>query len=89
MDKTKYLETWNEAIKSQTLGSMAGVFNRFLLINFLCTWVWSEFIYKVGYVDIDTVIQLFIQKWNLFIVYISKLPKIENTCDDCLQESKN
>ena len=68
MDITKGLETWNEGIKSQKLSYIADVCNQFLLPNVLCPWGCSEFIHKVGYVDLDTVIQLFIQKYNLSIV---------------------
>ena len=72
MNKTKDLETWNEGIKYQTLSSIADVCNPFLLQNVICTWVCSEFIHKVGYVNLDTVIQIFIQKCNLSIVDVSK-----------------
>ena len=76
MDRTKYLETWNEGIKYQGLISIADVRNRFLLPNVICLWVCSEFIHKVGYIDLYTVIQKFIQKRNLSIVDVSKLSKI-------------
>ena len=71
IDRTKYLETWNEGIKSQKLSSIADVCNHFLLPNVLCLWGCSEFIHKVRYVDLDTVIQRFIQKYNLSIVDVS------------------
>ena len=58
MDRTKDLETWND----QKLSSVADACNQFLLPNVLCPWGCSEFIHKVGYVDLDTVIQRFIQK---------------------------
>ena len=73
MDRTKYLKTCNERIKYQTLSSIAYVFNQFLLPNVLCPWVCSEFIHKVGYIDLYTVIQRFIQKCNLSIIDVSKL----------------
>ena len=76
MDRTKELETYNEGIKSQKLSSIADGCNRFLLPNVLCPWGCSEFIHRVGYVDLDTVIQQFIQKFNLSIVGVSKLSKI-------------
>ena len=63
--------------------------NQFLLPNVLCTWGCSDFIHKVGYVDLDTLIQQFIQKYNLSIVDVSKLSKIEHTRDDYLWESNN
>ena len=37
----------------------------------------------------DTVIQQFIQKCNISIVDVSRLPKIEHTHDDYLLESNN
>ena len=76
MDRTKDLETWNEGIKSQKLSSIADVCNQFLLPNFLFQWGCSQFIHKVGYVDLDTLIQPFIQKCNLYIVDVSKLSEI-------------
>ena len=72
MDRTRNLETWNEGIKSQKLSSIADVCNRFILPNVLCPWGFSEFIHKFGYVDMDTVIQQFIQKFNPSIVDVSK-----------------
>ena len=48
-----------------------------------------EFIHKVGYVDLNTGIQRFIQKCNLSIVDVSKLSKIEHTRDDYLLKSNN
>ena len=62
MDLTKYLGTWNEGIQSQKYSSIADVCNWFLLPIFLCPWGCYEFIHKVGYFDLDTVIQRFIQK---------------------------
>ena len=47
----------------------------------------SEFIHKVGYVDLDTVIQRFFQKCNLSVVGVSKLYKIEHMRNDYIQES--
>ena len=82
MEINKDLETWNEGIKSQKLSSIADVCDQFLLPNFLCPWVCSEFIHKFGYVDLDTVIQQFIQKCNLYILDVSKLSKIEHTHND-------
>ena len=76
MDRTKDLETWNEEIKWQKLSSIADVCNQFLLPHALCPWGCSDFIHKVGYVDLDTVIQQFIQKCNLSIFDVSKLSKI-------------
>ena len=67
MDRTKDFETWNEVIKSQTLSSIDEVCNRFLLPNVFCPWGCSEFTHKVRYVDLDTVIQRFIQKCNIYI----------------------
>ena len=63
--------------------------NQFLLPNFLCPWVCSEFIHKFGYVDLDNVIKRSIQKYNLSIDDVSKLSKIEHTQDDYLQKSNN
>ena len=71
MDTTKVLETWNEGTKSQRLIYISDVCNKFILPNVLCLWGCSEFINKVGYVDMYTVIQRFIQKCNLFIAYVS------------------
>ena len=89
MDRTKDLETWNEGIKSQKLSSIADFCNQFILPNVVCPWVCLEFIFKFGYVDMYTVIQLFIQKCNLYIVDVSKLSKIEHTRNYYLQESNN
>ena len=68
MDITKDSETWNEDIKYQKSSSIADACNQFLLPNVICLWIWMEFIHEVGYVDLDTVIQQFIQKYNLYIV---------------------
>ena len=76
MDRAKDLETCNKGIKSQKLSSVSDVCNQFILPNVLCPWVCSEFIYKVGYIDLYTVIQRFIQKCNLSIIDVSKLSKI-------------
>ena len=57
MDRTKDLETWNEGIKYQKLGSISDVCNHFILPNVLCPWGCLDFIHKVGYFDMDTVIQ--------------------------------
>ena len=73
MDRTKDLETCNEEFKSQKLSYIADVCNQFLLPDVLCPWGCSEFIHKLGYVDLDTLIQQYIQKCNLFIVDVSKL----------------
>ena len=53
MDRTKDLETWNTGIIYQKLSSIVDVCNQFLLPNVLCPWVCSEFIHKVGYIDLD------------------------------------
>ena len=66
MDITKYLENYNEWIKPQKLSYIYDFCNQFLLTNVLCTWGCSEFIHKVRYVDLDTVIQQLIQKLNLY-----------------------
>ena len=68
MDITKDLETWNKGIKSQKLSYIADVCNQFLLTNVLCPWVFLEFIHKVGYVDLGTGIQRFVQKCDNCIV---------------------
>ena len=89
MDRNKDLETWKKGIKYQKLSSIDDACDQFLLPTVLCPWGWLEFIHKVGYVDLDTVIQQFIQKCNFLIVNVSKLSKIEHTRDDYLQESNN
>ena len=89
MDRTKDLETWNEGIKSQELSYIANVCNQFLLPNVLYPWGCSEVTHKVGYVDLDTAIQQFIQKRNLSISYVSRLSKIEHTHNDYLLEFNN
>ena len=76
MDKNKDLETWNEGIKSQKLSSIADVCNRFILPNVICPCIFFEFIYKFRYVDLDIVIQLFIQKIKISFVGVSKLTKL-------------
>ena len=73
MDRIKDLETWNEGIKYQKLSSIDDVCNQFLLPNVICPWGCSEFIHKVGYVDLDTVIQQFVQKCILSILDESEL----------------
>ena len=60
MDRTKDLETWNVWIKYQKLISIADICDQFLLPNVICPWGFSEFINKVGYVNLDTVILLFL-----------------------------
>ena len=72
MDITKDLETYNKGIKSKKLSSISDVCYRFLLTNVLFPWRCSEFIHKFGYIDLDTVIKLFIGKYNLSIVDVSK-----------------
>ena len=57
MYRNKDLETWNEGIKSHKLSFIADFCNQFLLPNVLCMWGCLEFIHKVGYVDLYTVIQ--------------------------------
>ena len=89
MDRTKDLETCNWGIKNGKLSSIADVFNKLLLPNVLFPWVCSEFIHKVRYVDMGTVIKRLIQKFSLSVVYVSKLSKIEHTRDDYLQEYNN
>ena len=54
----------------------------------VCGYARSLFI-KFGYVDLDTFIQNFIQKFNLSIVDLSKSFKIEHTRDDYTLESNN
>ena len=76
MNITKDLENWNELIKYQNLSFIADIYYQFLLPNILCPWGFLDFIHKVGYVDLDTVIQKFIQKCNLSIFDLSKLFKI-------------
>ena len=82
MDRTIDLESWNESIKLQNLSYIADSCNQFIVPNVLSPWGWSDFIHKVGYVDMDAVIQRFIQKCNLFIVDVSRLSKMEQTCND-------
>ena len=72
MDRNKDLETYIDGIKHQKISSIADVCNRFLLPFFLCPWLCLNFIHKVGHIDLDTVIQRFIQKFNLSIVDVSK-----------------
>ena len=57
MDRTQDLETWNEGIKYQKLCYIADVCNWFLLPNVIWPWGCSEFIHKVVYVELSTVIQ--------------------------------
>ena len=57
MYRTKDLETWNEGIKYQKLSSIADFCNHFFKPNVLYPWGCLEFIHKVRYVDLDTVIQ--------------------------------
>ena len=93
MDRTKDLETWNEGIKYQKLRSIADVCNKFLLPNVSCPWGFLEFIHKIRYVDMDTIIQLFIQnvafilsmyqnypKYNTRVMTISENPIINMVC---------
>ena len=61
MDRTEDLETCNERIQSPKLIYIADVCNQFILLNVLCLWGCSEFIHKTGYIDMDTIIQKFIQ----------------------------
>ena len=75
--------------KISKLSSIADACNQFHIPNVLCPWVFSEFIHKFGYVDMDTVIQQFIQKCNLSIVDLSKLSKIEHTRNEYLREYNN
>ena len=89
MDRTKYLETRDKGIKSQKLSYIDDFFNQFLLPNVLCPWGCSDFIHTVVSVDLDIVIQQFIQKYNLSIVDVSKLTKIEHTRYEYLQESND
>ena len=89
MDRTKYLETWNEGIKYQKLSFIADVCNHFILRNVFCTLGWSGFIHKVGYVDLDTFVQQFIQNCNLSIIDVSKLSKSGHTRDDYIQYYTN
>ena len=89
MDRTKDSETWNKGIKSQKLVSIADVCNRSILSNFLSLWGFSAFIHKFVYVDLDTVIQQYIKKCNLYIFDISKLYKIEHTHNDYIREFNN
>ena len=56
MDISKDLETWNEGIQSQKLSSIANFCYQFLIPNVIYPWGFSEFIHKVGYVELDTVI---------------------------------
>ena len=76
MDITKDLETYNKGIKSKKLSSISDVCDRFLLPNVLFPWRCSEFIHKFGYINLDTIIQQFIQKINISILDISRLSKI-------------
>ena len=62
MDITKDFETWDERIKFPKLSYIADACNQFILPNVLCPWGCLEFNNKVGYVDLGTVIQQFIQK---------------------------
>ena len=62
MDITKDLKTWNEGIKNQKSSSIADVCNMFLLPIVICQWGYSDFIHKSVYIDLDTVMQRFIQK---------------------------
>ena len=57
----------------------------FIITKCFSPWGCSEFNHKVGYVYLDTVIQGFNQKFNIFIVDVSKLSKIEHTYDDYLR----
>ena len=65
-----------KGLKTKTLSSIADVCNQFILTSVLCLWGCLEFIHKFSYVDLDTVIQQFTQKYNLYIVDVSKLSKI-------------
>ena len=66
MNRTKYLETSNEGIKSQKLSSIADVCNQFLLPYVLCSWEFLDFMNKFGCVDLDTVIQKIYSKIQPF-----------------------
>ena len=53
----------------------------------LCPWGCSEFIHHVGYLEIESVLQQFIQKCNISVIDTDKLSKVEHSRDDFVRES--
>ena len=88
VDRTEDLNIWNNAMECQQLSSIADVCNRFLLPTVLCPWGCSEFLHCVGFLDIDTIMQRFIEKCDLSIVDAKKkLSKVVHTRDDFIRDS--
>lgn len=81
------MKTWKDPIESNKLGSIANVYNGFFLPNVFCPWEYSKFIHHVGYLDIETVLQQFIQKCKLSVIDSDKRLKVEHSRDDFVRES--
>ena len=74
--KLKTQKLGMKILNLKKISYIADICNQFILPNILCPWGCSQFIHKVGYIYLDTVIQQFIQKCNLSIVDVSKLSRI-------------
>ena len=66
-DRTGDLNAWNEAMASKKLSSIANACNQYLLPTVLCPWEYSEFIHSTGYLDVESTLQRFLQKYNFHV----------------------
>ena len=84
------LEKFNSYIKSELLSDIAIGCNKFLMPTVLCPWGCSEYLHRVGYMDMDVCIQRFLSNINFQLVNkIEEVSKYFSARDDYIREGKD
>ena len=66
-DITHQIREWKEEIDSKLLSRLVKISNKLLISNVLCPWRCSEYIHVCGYVEIDLIMQRYVQKYYLVL----------------------
>ena len=66
-DVTDKINDWKSGIDSGNLNKIAEVCNSYLMPTVLCPWGCSEFLHKVGSVDIQLILQRYLKKCKIAI----------------------
>ena len=84
------LEKFDSYIKSELLSDIAIGCNKYLMPTVLCPWGCSEYLHRVGYMEMDVCIQRFLSNINFQLVNkIEEVSKYFSARDDYIREGKD
>ena len=88
VDRTEDMKQWKNAIELKNISGISKVCNELLIPNILCPWGCSEFLHHCGYIDIEIILQRYIEKCDLSVVdAANKLSTVTHTRDDYIHNS--